>query len=241
MLEIVHQNVTLLSATYSGGQFIVEASYGGDVLGGFDIVLDVSGSALQNATVTMYRVEYAPPLPAVHYSEEECEALEKVGRYLDVLLIGGYAIMLLGFLNCKIVGLELTGVFQLAYLDVSTQEFLTIYSQSLSSLNWVNGFALDLIPEDTAVPPLLGEIGASPLFTNNFNVVYACMVGLMVILLVLMIVSHLSNYARTYTRAKAIFKEGFVTFVMFSTLNVSFSAGVDWKYASGSEAHYILN
>ena len=39
------------------------------------------------------------PSPAVHYSEEECEALEKVKRYLDALLIGGYAIMLLGFLN----------------------------------------------------------------------------------------------------------------------------------------------
>ena len=36
-------------------------------------------------------------------------------------------------------------------------------------------------------------------------------------------------------------KEGFVTLVLFNIFNISFSAGVHWKYASPSDENYILS
>ena len=36
-------------------------------------------------------------------------------------------------------------------------------------------------------------------------------------------------------------KQGFITFVIFNIFNISFSAGVHWKYANPNDDGYILS
>ena len=36
-------------------------------------------------------------------------------------------------------------------------------------------------------------------------------------------------------------KEGFITLIMFNTLNIGFSAGIHWKYADPNENSYIFS
>ena len=38
-----------------------------------------------------------------------------------------------------------------------------------------------------------------------------------------------------------LLKQGFTTLVLFNIFNISFSAGVHWKYASPSDDNYILS
>jgi hypothetical protein len=36
-------------------------------------------------------------------------------------------------------------------------------------------------------------------------------------------------------------KQGFITFVIFNIFNISFSAGVHWKYANPNDDRYIFS
>ena len=38
-----------------------------------------------------------------------------------------------------------------------------------------------------------------------------------------------------------LLKQGFTTLVLFNIFNISFSAGVHWKYASPNDGNYILS
>ena len=59
--------------------------------------------------------------------------MEAVESYLGIVEIVSYVILGLSCLaSCKIVGLELFGVLQLAYWRLVPQEFLTIYSFPLT-------------------------------------------------------------------------------------------------------------
>lgn len=41
--------------------------------------------------------------------------------------------------------------------------------------------------------------------------------------------------------ALRLLKQGFITLVLFNIFNISYSAGVHWKYASPEDENYILS
>ena len=45
--------------------------------------------------------------------------------------------------GCKVIGLELFGVLQLAYFDLITQDSLNFYSSTLADFHSFNGIRLD--------------------------------------------------------------------------------------------------
>lgn len=55
-----------------------------------------------------------------------------------------YVTMLFSLLNCKIIGLELFGVLQLAYFSISNHDFVNIYLGPLKYMKLSNGFNLKL-------------------------------------------------------------------------------------------------
>ena len=70
----------------------------------------------------MYKIVYTPLLPAFFFSEEECTIMEEVEEYLSNVQIVSYVVLLLSCLgSCKIVGVELFGVLQLAYWSLVPQ------------------------------------------------------------------------------------------------------------------------
>jgi uncharacterized membrane protein len=38
-----------------------------------------------------------------------------------------------------------------------------------------------------------------------------------------------------------LFKQGFITLVLFNIFNISFSMGLHWKYASPQDSNYLLS
>ena len=55
-----------------------------------------------------------------------------------------YGILFFSLLSCKIVGLEMFGLLQLLYIDLSTQTFLTLYSFPLTKFGLFNGLSVSL-------------------------------------------------------------------------------------------------
>ena len=58
-----------------------------------------------NSSTLTLDINYDPTLPALSYSEEECESLETVEYFLKIIEILSYVVLLLSLLSCKIVGL----------------------------------------------------------------------------------------------------------------------------------------
>ena len=63
-----------------------------------------------------------------------------------VYQIASYATLLFSLLSCKIVGLELFGVMQLAYFSLSSHDFINIYLGPLKNMKLSNGLNLGLVP-----------------------------------------------------------------------------------------------
>lgn len=53
-----------------------------------------------------------------------------------------YAILIASILSCKIVGLELFGVLQIAYFTLSSHSYLNIYLEPLTKFRSLNGLNL---------------------------------------------------------------------------------------------------
>ena len=78
-------------------------------------------------------------------------------------------------------------------------------------------------------------------FLNNFNVMYLLIVIELFIGLVFRVVAGNFAWKLGKTIGSHLLKEGFLTFLMFSALNVGFSAGIHWKYAHSTESTYIFS
>ena len=59
--------------------------------------------------------------------------------------------------------------------------------------------------------------------------------------LILFVTAVIFSWKGGKTIAKHLLKEGFLTLAMFNILNISFSAGIHWKYANPEDDGYILS
>ncbi len=65
-------------------------------------------------------------LPFMFYTDEELSKQEEVADSANALEIITYAIFFLSMIPCKIIGLELIGVMQLAYFSLAQQENINV-------------------------------------------------------------------------------------------------------------------
>ena len=146
LVSIYHPNITLTEVAFSEGKFTVLADNTGDITGGyFHLVLDPSlFDFLANVSQNTFKVDYASLLAPVYYSEEECSVLGSIEAYMTAVSIISYGMLLFSLLSCKIVGLEMFGLLQLLYIDLSTQTFLTLYSFPLTKFGLFNGLSVSL-------------------------------------------------------------------------------------------------
>jgi hypothetical protein len=53
--------------------------------------------------------------------------------------------------------------------------------------------------------------------------------------------SKIAKNDKLKTVSLRLLKQGFVTLILFNIFNISFSAGVHWKYASPNDDNYIMS
>jgi hypothetical protein len=81
---------------------------------------------------------------AYFYSNDICDSQESVNDTVKAITYTSYAVMLVSALPCKIVGLELFGVLQLAFFSVGNIDSLNVLMAPMKSLGITNGLNIDL-------------------------------------------------------------------------------------------------
>ena len=85
-------------------------------------------------------------IPPMFYTEEECSGAEDVQKLFEGIQGISYAILFASLISCKIVGIELFGVLQLAFFNLADHDFLNIYLAPLAEFKTFNGINIDVYP-----------------------------------------------------------------------------------------------
>jgi hypothetical protein len=153
----------------------------------------------------------------------------------------GYAVMLLSLISCKIVGLELFGVLQLAYFSLSSYDFMSIYLNPLTQFRMFNGLNLGFVKENGSLPPSLQNMGMFSNFINNCNLMLILLFGLTTVAGITYLISSVTFLMTVRRVSLYLLKQGLITLVLFNCFNVAFSAGVHWSFADHSDQFYALS
>jgi hypothetical protein len=62
----------------------------------------------------------------------------------NIIEYATYGIMALSVLPCKIVGLEASGVIQLAFLSIASMDDVNVLLSPMKGLKGINGYALSI-------------------------------------------------------------------------------------------------
>lgn len=155
--------------------------------------------------------------------------------------IVSYVALLFSLLSCKIVGLELFGVLQLAYFSLSEHTFLNVYLAPLTSLKMMNGLNVGIGHESGEVPSSFKNMGVAGNFINNCNIMLFVLLAEVVVAGIAYIVAKLAHSQKVQYYSLYFLKQGTITLILFNCFNISFSAGVHWKYAQPTDEHYLLS
>ncbi len=84
-------------------------------------------------------------LPFVFYDEEEIQKQEVTSNSVQALEIITFVIFFISLIPAKIIGLELTGVLQLAYFSLAQEKNINALLEPFMTMNEINGFNPNLI------------------------------------------------------------------------------------------------
>ena len=183
-------------------------------------------------------------LPFMFYTEEELQQQEEASQSAKGLEIATFVIFFLSLIPAKILGLELIGVFQLAYFSLAQQENVNALLEPFMTMKAVNGFNPTLFSEsDKILPGPVSSLGIKSLFLNNCNVMLALILLELTVAGVLFAVAHFvqSVSSKVPTVAKHLIKEGLLTLMMFNAFNIAFGVGTHFHYADSSNDSYALS
>jgi hypothetical protein len=144
-----------------------------------------------------------------------------------------YAVLIFGMLTDKVIGVELFGAWQVAFFSLSTVLKVPPLLSPLMNLTSVNGVNSAFDFEKGAVPERVAAINYSAAFLANCNytvllVFVDVIVGLSLLGAATFMPAHrerLKGYGRR------LLKEFFVMLVSFNSLNIGFSAGLEFAYS----------
>jgi hypothetical protein len=104
--------------------------------------------------------------------------------------------MAVSALPCKIVGLEASGVIQLAFLSIASMDDINVLLSPMKGLKGINGYAFPLGSSSKkrllqSTPERVSSIGYSSNFIRNCNVMLFVVVGIMLASLILYCITFL--------------------------------------------------
>ena len=147
-----------------------------------------------------------------------------------------YAVLFLGMACDKVIGVELFGVLQLAYLATSDLNSVQPLLSPLMNMSIVNGFNLNLTSNTSLLPNRVRGIGYNQLLVGNFNI----MLGLMLVDVLIASVLLIAGLVRPTFRAKSrsvamhMLKEYLLMMVVFNCFNIAYGAGIELTYLDKS-------
>lgn len=80
----------------------------------------------------------------IHYDEKTCKTKATLQEVTKAVEYASYGALILSALPCKIVGLELFGVLQLAHINVGNMDYVNTLMTPLMGMKGVHGFTLGL-------------------------------------------------------------------------------------------------
>lgn len=180
-------------------------------------------------------------VPLLHYSSAQCSNRDKIAKFLNLSQFFTYAIMLFSIFTCKLIGLELFGVLQLSYFSLSMQDFIIYYLSPIAQFKIFNGLNIDLIHENQQLPYNVSILRLSVLFINNCNLMVFLLFLHLSICLITFLISRRLRSNRLRSVCLTFLKQGFITLLLFSLFNLSYSTGLDYRYAVPSDEGYLLS
>lgn len=154
---------------------------------------------------------------------------------------GSYILLCFSIVCAKIVGIELFGVLQLAFLNLADNPTVNLYLSPLLSWKSINGLNLPtsktldngikwLTGNDQIVPRSVAAIGYSHSFLSNVNVMLLILVGELFIFVALRIITRKIGCLQVL--ANFLLNQLFIATLIFNTFNIAFSAGLHLRYSS---------
>ena len=111
-------------------EVVVVTTYTADLTGhSISFTVDLTAyNVFRTINASTLQIAYTPLLPLLVHSDEECGVEDSVQSYLTAIQAASYAMLGVSvLLSCKIVGLEMFGVLQLAFYDLAHYDFLNLY------------------------------------------------------------------------------------------------------------------
>ncbi len=180
---------------------------------------------------SVHYVPYSQFIPLLHYSESQCQNQKQIHDMFSAFVIVGYVALFVSVLTCKIVGLELFGVFQLAYFSLVEYDFLVLYLQPIGNIKGFNGFNIQFVEDHALLPESFAFIHFKGYFVNNFNVMFLLMVVVGVIGLLLYSLGRIRSKGTIEEIGLRLLKQGSITLLIFNIFNMCFSMGTHFKFA----------
>lgn len=132
------------------------------------------------------------------------------------------------------------GVLQISFFVMADMNLVNPILAPLLYMKSVNGFNLNAELPGSEVPTRISAMNYNSLFLNNFNVMLALPLIVLVLSIVIYIVGKLkANGEKLVNVSKHLVKEYFLTVVMFNLYNISFSAGVQFQYPSQGTSQLV--
>lgn len=72
-------------------------------------------------------------------------------------------------------------------------------------------------------------------FINNCNIMLFLLFAQVIVCASVYVVAKLANSKKIISYSMYFLKQGVITLILFNCFNISFSAGVHWKYASSND------
>lgn len=179
---------------------------------------------------------------ALYYPPETCQTKDTMNSVTIAVTGATYGVLLISALPCKIIGLELIGVLQLAYLSLANMDNLNTMLQPLMYLKTTNGLNMPIVTSSSSViPERVASISYEANFINNCNIMFAVVAVVIVAALFLYLLTFaLKSYAPMLSEiAQRILKEVLLTLLLFNAFNFSYAAGIHFNYASHEDPLYI--
>lgn len=143
-------NLNYLSWSYSNGKVTYEFDYTStlsDVSTSFSFTpaaLMISETATIPIIVVTFTLTPTNNVLLIYYESSVCEQKKNLQGLTTAVEYASYGTLALSMLPCKIVGLELFGVLQMAHLNVGNMDNVNTLMTPLMGMKGVHGFSMSM-------------------------------------------------------------------------------------------------
>lgn len=253
--HVSEDNLNYLSWSYNNGKVTYDFDYTSN-LNDVSTSFYFSPSALmtsETATLPIIVVTFSLTptnnILLIYYNSSVCEQKKTVQGLTTAIEYASYGTLALSILPCKIVGLELFGVLQMAHLNVGNMDNVNTLMTPLMGLKAVHGLSLNmgqesskhrLLQSSAYTPDRVQSIGYESNFLRNCNLMLAIVVSIVLVSLLLYLLTCFCKKCAPslHSISTRIIKEVLLTLILFNCFNFAYSAGLHFTYAPKDDGLY---